>query len=67
MYRADHNILLVLESSHNKQKWMGDRVALTEDRQEHRPAHGCVLLKHIEMKQNENVDFRPDQSGLPQQ
>ena len=24
-------------------------------------------LRHIEMKRNENVDFRPDHSGLPQQ
>ena len=28
------------------------------DRQKRRPAHGFALLRHIQMKQNENVDFR---------
>ena len=40
-----------------KQKWKGDRAALTYDTREHRPARGWVSLRHIEMKLNENEYF----------
>ena len=56
-----------LERHETNKNGRGDRAALTSDRQKRCPACGWAPLTHIQMKQNENVNFGTNHSGLPQQ